>query len=106
MASASVGAGDGVAWARSAVAQCKAAGVPVFVKQLGARPFLTHDHGGSGSLNEIRCQGAGSHVGGFCHHSLNLHDRKGGDPSEFPVTLDLRRYSRGRHPVVGAEEAE
>ena len=26
--------------------------------------------------------------------------------SEFPVTLDLRRYSRGRHPVVGAEEAE
>ncbi|MBB1502990.1 transglutaminase family protein [Propioniciclava sp. MC1683] len=30
----------------------------------------------------------------------------GGDPSEFPVTLDLRRYSRGRHPVVGAEEAE
>ena len=29
----------------------------------------------------------------------------GGDPSEFPVTLDLRRFSRGRHPEV-AQEAE
>ena len=28
----------------------------------------------------------------------------GGDPSEFPVTLDLRRHSRGRHPEVAAEE--
>lgn len=27
----------------------------------------------------------------------------GGDPSEFPVTLDLRRHSRGRHPVIGDE---
>ena len=29
-----------VAWARQTVAQCKAAGVPVFVKQLGANPWL------------------------------------------------------------------
>ena len=27
----------------------------------------------------------------------------GGDPSEFPVTLDLRRHSRGRHPVISEE---
>lgn len=29
-----------LAWARQTVAQCKAAGVPVFVKQLGANPWL------------------------------------------------------------------
>jgi len=29
-----------LAWARQTVAQCKAAGVPVFVKQLGAKPWL------------------------------------------------------------------
>lgn len=28
----------------------------------------------------------------------------GGEPTEFPVTLDLRRHSRGRHPVVAPEE--
>ena len=28
-----------LAWARSAIAQCRDAGVPVFMKQLGARPF-------------------------------------------------------------------
>ena len=30
----------------------------------------------------------------------------GGDPSEFPVTLDLRRHSRGRHPFVGGDESD
>ena len=28
----------------------------------------------------------------------------GGDPTEFPVTLDLRRHSRGRHPAPGGDE--
>jgi hypothetical protein len=52
--------------------QCQAAGVPVFVKQLGARPFgLSHrpDHG-----------------------SLVLRDRKGGDPSEWPENLRIRQF--------------
>ncbi|MDO5494459.1 MAG: transglutaminase family protein [bacterium] len=35
------------------------------------------------------------------------HGVLGGEPSEFPVTLDLRRYSRGRHPAQAeAEEGE
>lgn len=32
-----------VAWARSTIAQCRAAGVACFVKQLGARPFVDRD---------------------------------------------------------------
>jgi protein gp37 len=49
-----------LAWARSIVAQCKAAGVACFVKQLGSAT-------------------------GF-----NLHDRKGGDPSEWAADLRVR----------------
>lgn len=52
-------------WARSAIAQCRAAGVPCFVKQLGARP-----------------------VG----DELGLRDRKGGDPSEWPEDLCVRQF--------------
>ncbi|WP_203567881.1 transglutaminase family protein [Aestuariimicrobium ganziense] len=29
------------------------------------------------------------------------HGLLGGEPSEFPVSLDLRRFSRGRHPAGG-----
>lgn len=34
------------------------------------------------------------------------HGLIGGEPSEFPVTLDLRRYSRGRHPAASMDEDE
>ena len=53
-------------WIRSVVAQCRAAGVPVFVKQLGARP-----------------------VGA----PIPLRHKKGGDPNEWPADLaDLRQF--------------
>ena len=35
-----------LAWARDVIAQCRAAGVPVFVKQLGTKLFLNHPKGG------------------------------------------------------------
>jgi protein gp37 len=57
-----------VAWARSVVAQCHAAGVACFVKQLGARPF--------GELS-------GPWI---------LRDRKGGDWSEWPSHLRVREF--------------
>jgi protein gp37 len=57
-----------VAWARSTVEQCKAAGVAVFVKQLGARPV---EFG-----------------------RIPLADRKGGDPSEWPEDLRVREMPR------------
>lgn len=53
-------------WAKSIVAQCRAADVPVFVKQLGTR------------------------VAQLCEH----RDRKGGDINEWPSALRIREFPR------------
>ena len=67
-----------IAWMRSIVMQCQAAGVAVFVKQLGAKPFNWH-------------------FGGTVENSLiALTDRKGGDWDEFPAQLRIREF-----PTVG-----
>lgn len=65
-------------WARSIVAQCKAAGVPVFVKQLGANVVVDRN-------DEV---GGGIH----CLLKKKLHDKKGGDISEFPADLRVREF--------------
>lgn len=59
-----------VAWIRSIVDQCKAAGVACFVKQLGAKPAQFMPYPGR----------------------LALNDRKGGDPSEWPADLRVREW--------------
>lgn len=53
-----------IQWARDIIAQCKAADVPVFVKQLGAKPYETFN-------------GTGSAL-------ISLEDRKGGDIDHWP----------------------
>jgi protein gp37 len=64
-----------VAQVRAIVQRCKAAGVPVFVKQLGRIPFTQHIvH--SATSEEWIC--------------LNLKDRKGGNPEEWPADLRVR----------------
>ncbi len=61
-------------WIRSIIAQCKAASVPCFVKQLGAHSGVTWSHGpGQGSPLPIK-------------HS------KGGDPAEWPEALRVREF--------------
>ena len=60
-----------LSWARRVVLASEKAGVPCFVKQLGARPM---DY----SLGDIS--------------SLVLKDRHGGDISEFPVELRVREF--------------
>ncbi len=69
-----------VEWARSIVEQCKAGGVPVFVKQLGAHPYRQFSVNG----------------GTFTDPMLDprLRSRKGGDPSEWPEDLRVRPVSR------------
>jgi protein gp37 len=52
-------------WLRSIVGQCKAAGVPVFVKQLGKLP----------TVDGVR---------------LRLANSKGGDMAEWPIDLRVR----------------
>ena len=58
-----------IEWARAIVAQCKSAGVPCFVKQLGTRP-----------------QQEGAYV--------KLADHKGGNSEEWPADLRVREFPR------------
>lgn len=66
-----------VAWVRSIVEQCKAASVPVFVKQLGSNAVLKVTPG----VEMFSCK-----------------DRKGGDPSEWPEDLRVREFPVGATP--------
>lgn len=71
-------------WLRSLVAQCQAAQVPVFVKQLGSVSVYS-DPGTTWPA-------------GLTHepHSLGLRvllrDRKGGDPADWPANLNVREF--------------
>jgi protein gp37 len=67
-----------LAWARSIVQQCQTAGVPVFVKQLGARPRVDGPPGDSRTW------------------VLDLDDRKGGNPDEWPEDLRVREWPEVR----------
>jgi protein gp37 len=71
-----------VEWARSTVAQCKAAGVACFVKQLGAKPFDSMQH----VRVDVRSKQA------LTSNHLSLKDRKGGDMSEWPEELRVRQF--------------
>lgn len=64
-----------LAWARSIVQQCKTAGVPCFMKQVGSRPdgWWTNELGPR-----------------FNAHSLT--SKKGGDPVEWPEDLRIREF--------------
>ncbi len=81
-----------VAWARSTVAQCKAAGVPVFVKQLGARPIshCPHCNGVIGPVMSGWTDSCGSEHDALIRASQRILDRKGGDWSEWPEDLRAR----------------
>lgn len=69
----------GIEWARTTVLHGKGAGVPVFVKQLGARAGYQRQDG---------------------WRDLTYADRKGGDPAEWPADLRVREHPR----VVITEE--
>jgi protein gp37 len=67
-----------VDWIRSLVKQGQAAGVATFVKQLGAKPQTVEDTG---------C--------GLVHPwPMNLRDKKGGDPSEWPEDLRVQEWPK------------
>lgn len=84
-----------IAWARSIVAQCKEAGVPVFVKQLGARPLARDVYDlGHEAFRAWDAEHAGEP---FPPEGVaaRLRDRKGGDPAEWPEDLRVREFPRG-----------
>lgn len=73
-----------LAWAESLIAQCQAAGVPVFMKQAGARPIYDFPPGEEGEPQERDDGSARFWTVGF------IKDKKGGDPSEWPAQLRVR----------------
>ncbi len=73
-----------VAWIRSIVQQCQAAGVPCFVKQLGAKPFY----------EEVWFDADRGIDGKVLTKKLHLKDKKGGDPCEWPADLRVREWPR------------
>lgn len=87
-----------VQWARDAIAQCNAAGVACFMKQLGSRPIVP-----SGRLRHWEWGAEiGRHDPKFePTHPMNpstgpwrvvLDDNKGGDPEEWPQDLRVREF--------------
>lgn len=98
-----------LAWIRSIVQQCRAAGVPCFVKQVGSQPrgicqWKYHQQeppqwlDDNGTLLSV----SGAKTGDLCHArddyfwpcTPKLNDRKGGDPSEWPVDVRVREFPR------------
>lgn len=67
-------------WIRSIRDQCKAAGVPCFVKQIGARPVWNHIVPGC-SVREAM-------------EPWLIRDPQGGDPSEWPEDLRVREFPK------------
>jgi protein gp37 len=84
-----------LAWARSAVAQCREARVPVFVKQLGAKPRAHAFRQPLRVRDELDCSA----------FDLNLAHRKGADPSEWPADLRVRQFP-GAAPALSGVVVE
>jgi protein gp37 len=76
-----------VAWIRAIKEQCQSAGVPVFVKQLGSKPFSEPDR-------IIHRKSTQKLSNGFYRF---LTDGKGGDWNEWPEDLKVREF-----PTKGA----
>jgi protein gp37 len=87
-----------LAWLRGAVAQGKAAGVPVFVKQLGARPGICWRRSAgpvpAAAIDAHLCAGGSEPEDEW--DPLTLNNPKGGDMAEWPADLQVREF-----PQVG-----
>jgi protein gp37 len=70
-----------LAWAESLLMQCRAAGVPFFMKQVGSNPWMPNDlwHG-------LACP--------------TINDRKGGDHAEWPAALRVREFPSQKAEAV------
>ena len=66
-----------LAWANDIILQCKAARVPVFMKQIGSNPVSSIDLG-----------------------QFTTMDKKGGNPDEWPESLRVREFPEVTIPVV------
>jgi protein gp37 len=86
-----------VAWARSTVEQCRAAGVPVFVKQLGSHPIVApgrqqHWEWGGAIGREARFTAVDPQHPSSGPWRVHLEDRKGGDMEEWSAYFRVREF--------------
>jgi protein gp37 len=72
-----------LAWARETIAQCRAAGVAVFVKQMGSRPIVRR--------HPVPLDGW-EPVTGQNGQAIRLKNTKGDDMAEWPKALRVRDY--------------
>ena len=77
-------------WAKSIVEQCRRAGVPVFVKQLGSKPVL-------GDIGDLHGWPAGPGPVDWETGRIHLRHSHGADPAEWPAELRVREF-----PELGA----
>jgi protein gp37 len=77
-----------IQWPRDIVAQCRAAGVPVFVKQLGARPVI----GPSIDLSDWPTAKVLADADLRDMWEIRLKHRAGADPSEWPEDLRVQQF--------------
>lgn len=77
-------------WIRSIKEQCEAAAVPVFVKQLGTKPYAVEGSVEAKEWGAFDQAVAAMDDGGRIH----CRDRKGGAPSEWPKDLRVREWPR------------
>lgn len=95
-----------VAWIRALLAQLAGAGVPAFVKQLGAHVLTTNDDGLSGcaegdwpalALDRVE-EDLDGYRDGYqgAPVRVRLLSAKGGDPSEWPADLRVRQFPASR----------
>jgi hypothetical protein len=82
-----------IAWAEELVRDCGENAIPCFVKQLGAKPYAKCDDC-TCVASEVRHQRY--KLTGKCGSSLELKDRAGGDPSEWPEALRVRQFPEAR----------
>ena len=102
-----------VRWIRSVVGQCKATRVPVFVKQLGAQPrgwcaantpeIIGADEAAAkraddtdGDCDYYEASEIPRSCESYGKRCIVLHDRKGGDPTEWPADLRVREFPTRR----------
>jgi len=100
-----------LAWAESLLAQCKAARVPFFMKQMGGNPVMPEPAWKEqyDPINLGWKEQDGSRFWQSARNDKNapdgtvaisLKNRKGGDPSEWPAHLRVREF-----PKAGATMA-
>ncbi len=90
-----------LAWARSVIRQCRAAQVPVFLKQLGALPLVEpwrqqHWDWGGAIGRVARFTPTDPNYPASKPWRVHLSDRKGGDMSEWPEDLRVREFPEVR----------